>query len=236
MGFDNFVGHMGNSLGWARVVSSHGLSHLQVDHVGSMRVHWRRLLVNRERSYTEQSAADLLGLNLEKDRFGRREEVRDSLDYNERKGGCNAGAAHGHSPGTLRGSPHFRAVRMEVVDVLLDEGDDALVPALSGDERMDGVVLLLLEAPPLEDVAGLKFEASMQNPRAQCRRHTRLSSCPLVPRLDRGNRDFQSQSLETLDHRSQRNLLRRLSRSGRYVQSQSDRSVQNDRQWRCGRW
>ena len=95
----------------------------------------------------------------------------------------------GHSPATLRGSPHFQAARTAVIGGVWNEVGGAQARGICDDGKL-GVVLLLVVALQRKGVADWKFEVLMQNPRDRSHQGIpRRSSCRLALQQDQNTRE-----------------------------------------------
>ena len=136
----------------------------------------------------------------EQGRFDRR-EGKGSQRYSEHKDGYNAVVGLGRSPAIHRGSPHFQADPMALIDALEDVGGDAQARGICDDGKMD-VLLLPVVVLPQTGVVDGRFEVWMRNPRDQyLQDRNPITSYRLAHQLGQGNRDLGQPMLGALGHR-----------------------------------
>ena len=105
----------------------------------------------------------------------------------------------GHSPATLRGSPHFQAARTAVIDGVWNGVGGAQARGICDDGKLD-VVLPLVVALPRKVVADWRFGALMQNPRDRSHQGIPRSSCRLALQQDQNTREPRQLILGALGH------------------------------------
>ena len=105
----------------------------------------------------------------------------------------------GHSPATLRGSPHFQAARTAVIDGVWNEVDGAQARGICDDEKLD-VVLPLVVALPRKGVADWKFGVLMRNPKDRSHQGIPRSSRRLALQQARNTREPRQLILGALGH------------------------------------
>ena len=158
-------------------------------------------------SRKEPSAAALGPLQSGPDKAGGKHEEKNSQPlHSEGKGDYTAGEGPGHMPATLRVSPRFRTPKV-ALGALLDEAGCAVAPGLYVDDRLGGVLAVVVGLRRA-DVAGWKFEVWRLSLKAQSRLHIRLSSCLRVPQGDLNIPDYPPLILEILELQFPSNLLR----------------------------